>query len=188
MAKELEPKEEQLAAALNLEPVTLEPIDLKPNNRMPLSSTHPPPLPDFSYRTDYPHIDDDEVSPHTSVMKKMHFIQDESNQQQSVQKRSSDPKVLTTSDLEFLNSLSRRSANLHVSMPGSSASMTQSLNFVTARVSPDIPIVKRVPDYMHIPNLWNARIERGEDDNGNGLASGGSRESTGSGSSEWEFL
>lgn len=187
MAKELEPKEEQLAAALNLEPVTLEPIDLKPNNRMPLSSTHPPPLPDFSYRTDYPHIDDDEVSPHTSVMKKMHFIQDESNQQ-SVQKRSSDPKVLTASDLEFLNSLSRRSANLHVSMPGSSASMTQSLNFVTTRVSPDIPIVKRVPDYMHIPNLWNAHIERGEDDNGNGLASGGSRESTGSGSSEWEFL
>lgn len=48
--------------------------------------------------------------------------------------------------------------------------------------------VKKMPDYLHIPNLWYARIEKDDHNATPPAKNGDDLNGSGSGSSDWEFL
>lgn len=55
----------------------------------------------------------------------------------------------------------------------------------------DLPKVCKMPTFMKIPNLWDVKIEKCDDSqrsSNDDVDGNGTKESSGSGSSEWEFL
>lgn len=131
----------------------------------------PPVLPEIAYRTNYPHIDDEDIQI-ASIIKKIHFI-DDKNQSTNSNDENKRSNQMTNQDVQN---------DQPAAYAVASGSMSQSLNFVSAQISPDAPAVRKIPDYMRIPNLWNVRLEH-DIDNERGDSSSGSGSSR-----EWEFI
>lgn len=155
-----------------------EPAKLESNTLETKQQAHalPPVLPEIAYRTNYSQIDDEDTHL-ASIIKKIHFI-DDKNQSTNVNDGNNWTKHTSKQDAQGRTTALEQSPNY----PGTSGSMAQPLNFVPAKVSPDTPLIRKIPDYMRIPNLWNVHLER-DNDNERGDSSSGSGSSR-----EWEFL
>lgn len=155
-----------------------EPAKIESNTLEKKQQPHalPPVLPEIAYRTNYSQIDDEDIHI-TSRIKKIHFI-DDNNQSISVNDGYNWTKQTLKEDAQDSNTATEPSLNY----PGASGSMAQPLSFVPANISPDTPLIRKIPDYMRIPNLWNVHLER-DNDNERGDSSSGSGSSR-----EWEFL
>lgn len=140
--KLLESKENKLAAALNIEPVSCEKIAL----RKPKAKLTPDLAPEFHYPL-YPLVDPNEVlSSHTTPQKKMFFLDNDEDHHNDGSSSTTDESSKNQSDDVKIGLTKMRSTS-------------------PARGDDDgIPDVKKVPDYMNIPNLWNVQIIQPEDE------------------------
>lgn len=157
----LESKENKLAATLNIQPVSCEKIELR--RRQPEIKLTPDLVPEFHYPL-YPLEPNEMLSSHTTPQKKMFFLENDDNERE----------VSTTGELTSYSNLSDDIKNIITKAPSSSVYVG------------DIPDVKKVPDYMNIPNLWNVELVQPETEKNKQSKNESHPES--SGSSDWELL
>lgn len=162
MNKLLESKENKLAATYNIQPVSCEKITLR--RRQPVVKLTPDLAPEFHYPL-YPLEPDDILSAHTTPQKKIFFLQNDEDRTSPVNEFSTwdnqrdDVKSVTTK-----------------------TPSTSSYN-----CSSNVPDVKKVPDYMNIPNLWNVQVVQSEAEKKTDEKEECHPESSSS-SSEWELV
>lgn len=157
----LESKENKLAAIYNIQPVSCEKIALR--KRQPEIKLTPDMAPEFHYPL-YPLEPNEILSSHTTPQKKMFFLENDEN-------RTSPNKEIC----------SYKSHSDDIKSYTSTAPSTSSHDPL-----PDIPDVKKVPDYMNIPNLWNVQLIQPETENKKDEK--GESHPDSSSSSEWELV
>lgn len=166
MHKLLETKENKLAAILNIQPVSCEKIELR--RRQPEIKLTPDLAPEFHYPL-YPL--EPNRSSHTTPQKKMFFLENDDN----------DSRTTPTSELNSYSNLSDDVKRVQrVKAPSSSGYVDNAT---------DIPAVKKVPDYMNIPNLWNVQVVHPKPEKK--IQSKDEKEESlpeSSGSSDWELV
>lgn len=135
MHKLLESKENNFAAILNIEPVSCEKVELR--RRQPEIKLTPDLAPEFHYPL-YPLGSNEIISSHTTPQKKMFFLQNDEGQ-----------TTPTTPTLTSYSNLSDDVKRVITKAPSTSIYVDNTT---------DIPAVKKVPDYMNIPNLWNVQV------------------------------
>lgn len=196
--KELKEKEDHLAAALNIKPVVLEQIKIKPDAKKLSKITVPPPrLINFSYPLNYPITEYDEnktvlklenpISSNKSISKLSSTLSSSPSSSAAMSESNKTQPSTTMYQSQMYN-------NLNEKLPSNGENlMSQSLNFTSNQTMDlnDIPAIRKIPDYMHIPNLWDIKIEEANVGQ-NGMDAQPVREQTSASSesscSEWEFV
>lgn len=158
MNKLLESKENKLAATYNIQPVSCEKIALR--RRQPEVKLTPDLAPEFHYPL-YPLESNDILSSHTTPQKKMFFLQNNED---------------TSPVSEFSNFNNHRDESVATGAPSCSGYYGGS----------DIPVVKKVPEFMKLPNLWNVQLIQPDIEKPNNDKEESHAES--SSSSEWELV
>lgn len=172
--KELEPKEKQLAAALNIEPIDCAQV-IVTHSTVKLT---PDIAPEFHYPFDYvyPTANTNRAC-HSTPLKRMHFISDD------LDDLSQSTSVNQVNDYE----------NLCDDMKTAKSAALLQINSTTVS---ELPKVELMPDYMQIPNLWNVEIEtvaasraiNSDAESAVELGDSSVPNSAGSSSSDWELV
>lgn len=157
MNKLLESKENKLAAIYNIQPVSCEKIALR--RRQPEIKLTPDLAPEYHYPL-YP-LEPNEPS-HTTPQKKMFFLQNDEER---------------TSPVNELPNYNGHHDDIK-SATASSSAYDGSIG---------IPDLRKVPDYMNIPNLWNVQLVQPEIQKAKDEKEEFHPESSSS-SSEWELV
>lgn len=179
--KELEPKEKQLAAALNIEPINCAQV-IVTHNTVKLT---PDIAPEFHYPFDYAYpsaATSSNRACNTTPLKRMHFISDDLDDDVP---QSMSVNQFNEIDYENLSNYSEQET---------AKSAVPSTDHCRLPIASELPEVERMPDYMHIPNLWNVEIETVSRANGSDaesaaeLGDSSAPNSAGSSSSDWEIV
>lgn len=126
--------------------------------------------PEFHYPL-YPLQSNEILESQSTPQKKMFFLQN---------RTPSSPRTDQLPSTSYTN-LTDNKKNVLINSP---------LSSVECSTESDIPDVRKVPDYMNIPNLWNVQLVQPEPDEKSQSKDEVQREGSGSGSgsSDWEFL
>lgn len=184
--KELKEREDRLAAVLNIEPVILEQIIVSPVQTHKLPEPTPP-LINFTY-PNYPITDYDANRPAVLRIKNSSAFKHIENSNRNAIASTSSPTTAPKNKNASSNIMSKSQiSNLNESTPkqrSRDSNMTKSLNLTVD----DVPAIRKIPDYMHIPNLWDIKIEKEIDADITMENRENQRESSSSSCSEWEFV
>lgn len=165
---------------LNIEPVILEQIKINPETRK--LPEPPPPLINFTYPLNYPINDYDDSKTVLRLKNASTLNQVHNGKNNAVASTSSS----TTSSLNPMYKSQINNFNESLSMRRDNMSKSLNLTF------DDVPAIRKIPDYMHIPNLWDIKIEEDTEHNAptvsNEQKREEKRESCSSSCSEWEFV
>jgi len=153
--------------------------------------------PDLQFKWQYP-LNGDDINYSNNEeqkisLKKIHFISDDDNLQTPVSEENKlneltnlcddDKKnVLTRSDITN-NCTGTPSKHTICNDTSEAAILTKSLYAVNTTSEMSVPEVKKMPDYMNIPNLWNIRSN--ESNNVQGESSSHDQQSD---NSDWEII
>lgn len=175
--KELEPKEKQLAAVLNIEPINCAQI-IVTHSTVKLT---PDIAPEFHYPFDYVYptaATSSNRACHTTPLKRMHFISDDLD------------------DMPQSINVNQPNENLCDDMKNAKSAALLQIHLTIPSTANELPEVERMPDYMHIPNLWNVEIETvsesraisSDAESAVELGDSSAPNSAGSSSSDWELV
>lgn len=174
--KEIELKEKQLAAALNIEPINCAQV-IVTHSTVKLT---PDIAPEFHYPFDYVYpTGNTDRACHSTPLKRMHFISDDLDDV---------PESISVNQLtEYENhcgDMTAKDGALQINSP------------IPTTARSELPQVELMPYYMQIPNLWNVEIERvaalrtisSDAESATELGDSSAPNSAGSSSSDWELV
>lgn len=148
----------------------------------------PPPLINFSYPLNYPFTDYDD----NKTVLKMKNSTTANNFRNGHQNAIPSTSSTTASKSKPLNVMHRSQTSTFDGPPSTQRDeMSKSLNVnhtADNQLLADVPAIRKIPDYMHIPNLWDIKIEKDIETSINVQDKQQTRDSSGSSCSEWEFV